>query len=284
MHLFHTWLVWLITAISLFVLALLIAIAVKFNERANPVPTADHPQHASRGRLDGRAGADPGRDRDPLLPPAARAADHPAGRSRREGDRALLVLGIRVSRPSRRGFKFDANMVRAERPEAGPAAAARGRQRDGRAGEQGRAAAGHGRRRAPRLRDAVLRPQDRRRARAASTRRGSRPTARASITASARSSAATATPTCRSRSASSAKQAYAAWLAEAKQKFASDPGRDAAPSSPPAPADTDDRRTIEVSPWHTLLDAAHARRSPRPRPSGGAGSTRRTTRTSARSI
>ena len=37
-HLFHTWLVWIITAISLFVLALLIAVAVKFNERANPVP------------------------------------------------------------------------------------------------------------------------------------------------------------------------------------------------------------------------------------------------------
>jgi cytochrome c oxidase subunit II len=38
-HLFHTWLVWIITAISLFVLALLIAVVVKFNERANPVPT-----------------------------------------------------------------------------------------------------------------------------------------------------------------------------------------------------------------------------------------------------
>jgi len=37
-HLFHTWLVWIITAISLFVLALLIAVAVKFNDRANPVP------------------------------------------------------------------------------------------------------------------------------------------------------------------------------------------------------------------------------------------------------
>jgi cytochrome c oxidase subunit 2 len=37
-HLFHTWLVWIITAISLFVLALLIAVVVKFNERANPVP------------------------------------------------------------------------------------------------------------------------------------------------------------------------------------------------------------------------------------------------------
>ena len=38
-HIFHTWLVWLITAISLFVLALLVAVVVKFNERANPVPT-----------------------------------------------------------------------------------------------------------------------------------------------------------------------------------------------------------------------------------------------------
>jgi cytochrome c oxidase subunit II len=37
-HLFHTWLVWLITAISLFVLALIVAVVVKFNERANPVP------------------------------------------------------------------------------------------------------------------------------------------------------------------------------------------------------------------------------------------------------
>ena len=38
-HTFHTYLVWIITAISLFVLALLIAVVVKFNENANPVPT-----------------------------------------------------------------------------------------------------------------------------------------------------------------------------------------------------------------------------------------------------
>ncbi|HEX8168341.1 MAG TPA: cytochrome c oxidase subunit II [Beijerinckiaceae bacterium] len=38
-HNFHTWLVWIITAISFFVLALLIAVVVKFNERANPVPS-----------------------------------------------------------------------------------------------------------------------------------------------------------------------------------------------------------------------------------------------------
>jgi cytochrome c oxidase subunit II len=36
---FHYWLLWLITAISLFVLALLVAIVVRFNERRNPVPS-----------------------------------------------------------------------------------------------------------------------------------------------------------------------------------------------------------------------------------------------------
>ena len=36
---FHTWLLWLITIVSLFVLALLVAVVVKFNENANPVPS-----------------------------------------------------------------------------------------------------------------------------------------------------------------------------------------------------------------------------------------------------
>ena len=36
---FHTALVWIITAISVFVLGLLIAVVVKFNEKANPVPS-----------------------------------------------------------------------------------------------------------------------------------------------------------------------------------------------------------------------------------------------------
>ncbi|AWM87881.1 cytochrome c oxidase subunit II [Microvirga sp. 17 mud 1-3] len=36
---FHTYLVWLIAAICLFVLALLIIIVVRFNERSNPVPS-----------------------------------------------------------------------------------------------------------------------------------------------------------------------------------------------------------------------------------------------------
>ncbi|GGH12063.1 cytochrome c oxidase subunit 2 [Alsobacter metallidurans] len=38
-HDFHTALVWIITIITLFVLGLLIAVVVKFNEKANPVPS-----------------------------------------------------------------------------------------------------------------------------------------------------------------------------------------------------------------------------------------------------
>jgi cytochrome c oxidase subunit II len=35
---FHYWLLWIITAISLFVLVLIVAIVIRFNERRNPVP------------------------------------------------------------------------------------------------------------------------------------------------------------------------------------------------------------------------------------------------------
>jgi cytochrome c oxidase subunit II len=36
---FHDWLLWIITIITLFVLGLLVAVAVKFNAKANPVPS-----------------------------------------------------------------------------------------------------------------------------------------------------------------------------------------------------------------------------------------------------
>ncbi len=36
---FHTYLVWLVTLICLFVLALIVAIVVRFNEKANPTPS-----------------------------------------------------------------------------------------------------------------------------------------------------------------------------------------------------------------------------------------------------
>src|ERR1022692_4178063 len=36
---FHNWLLWIITIITLFVLALLVVIVVKFNAKANPIPS-----------------------------------------------------------------------------------------------------------------------------------------------------------------------------------------------------------------------------------------------------
>ena len=42
---FHNWLVWIITIITLFVLGLLIAVVVKFNARANPVPAYGVGEH-----------------------------------------------------------------------------------------------------------------------------------------------------------------------------------------------------------------------------------------------
>ena len=80
-----------------------------------------------------------------------------------------------------------------------PAAPARGRQRDGGAGQQGGARPGHRRRRHPLLRGAVLRHQDRRRSPAASTRPGSRPTREGIYYGQCSELCGRITPSCRSR-------------------------------------------------------------------------------------
>ena len=45
---FHDFLLWIIAAITLFVLVLLVIVMVKFNARSNPGALAHHPQHADR--------------------------------------------------------------------------------------------------------------------------------------------------------------------------------------------------------------------------------------------
>ena len=67
---FHTSCSDIITIITLFVLALLVIVIVKFNARANPVPSQDNAQYAARGGLDGDPGADPGHHRGAVVPPA----------------------------------------------------------------------------------------------------------------------------------------------------------------------------------------------------------------------
>ncbi len=138
-HLFHTWLVWIITAISLFVLALLIAVAVKFNERANPVPA-----RTTHNTLLEVAWT--------ILPVLILVAIAiPSFRLLREQliipkpDVIVKTTGhawywsYEYPADQGGGFRFDFEHDRRQGSEAGPAAPARGRQRDGRAGQQGRA-------------------------------------------------------------------------------------------------------------------------------------------------
>ncbi len=58
-------------------------------------------QHADRGDLDACAGADPGRDRDPVDPAAAPPVYAAAGRPHGQGDRPPMVLVLRAARPWR---------------------------------------------------------------------------------------------------------------------------------------------------------------------------------------
>ena len=50
---FHNFVLRIIIAITLFVLALLLIVIVRFNAKANPAPSQDHAQHAARSGLDG---------------------------------------------------------------------------------------------------------------------------------------------------------------------------------------------------------------------------------------
>ena len=95
---FHNFLFVLITLITLFVLALLVMVVMKFNAKANPVPSQDHAQHADRGGLDADSGADPGRHRGAVVPPAVPATRHSQGRPDGQGHRQAVVLELRLSR------------------------------------------------------------------------------------------------------------------------------------------------------------------------------------------
>ena len=95
---FHNFLFWLITVITLFVLALLVIVVVKFNAKANPVPS-----RTTHNTLIEVAWT--------LIPvlilvgiavPSFRLlflrARHSQGRSDHQGDRQAVVLELRLSR------------------------------------------------------------------------------------------------------------------------------------------------------------------------------------------
>ena len=133
--------------------------SVKFNEQANPVPS----RTTHNTLLEVAWTIVPVLILVAIAIPSFRILREqlviPAARRRREGDRLRLVLGLRVSRPTRAAASSSTAQhgPRRRTCKPRPAAAARRRQRDGRAGEQGRAPAGHRRRRAAHLRRAVLR-------------------------------------------------------------------------------------------------------------------------------
>ena len=157
---FHDFLLWLITAITLFVLALLVIVVVRFNARANPTPS----------RTTHNTLLEVAWTLVPVIILVAIAV--PSFK--------LLFLQLTIppadvtvkatgkqwywsySYPDSK-FEFDFDHAQGQRAQGRPAAPARGRQRDGGAGQQGGPRPGHRRRRDPRLRRAVVRHQDRRR-------------------------------------------------------------------------------------------------------------------------
>ena len=188
---FHNWLLWIITIITLFVLALLIAVVVKFNAKANPVPS-----RTTHNTLIEVAWT--------LIPvlilvgiavPSFRLLflelDIP------KADLTIKATGKQwywsYAYPDNGKFEFDSLMAPGQ-----AAPAARRRQRDGRAGQQGDPGADHRRRRDPFLRGAGVRHQDRRHPRPPQRNLVQGHQDRHVSTASARSCAARITPSCRS--------------------------------------------------------------------------------------
>ena len=189
---FHNLLLWIITIITLFVLALLITVVVKFNARANPVPS-----RTTHNTLIEVAWT--------LIPvlilvgiavPSFRLLfqelDIP------KADLTIKATGKQwywsYAYPDNGKFEFNSLMA------AGQAApAARRRQRDGRAGQQGDPGPDHRRRRHPFLRGPGVRHQDRRHPRPPQRDLVQGHQVSACSTASARNCAARITPTCRSR-------------------------------------------------------------------------------------
>ncbi len=189
---FHNMLLWIITIITLFVLALLVMVVVKFNAKANPVPS-----RTTHNTLIEVAWT--------LIPvlilvgiavPSFRLLflelDVP------KADLTIKATGKQwywsYAYPDNGKFEFDSLMAAGQ-----AAAAARRRQRDGRAGQQGDPGPDHRRRRHPFLRGAGVRHQDRRHPRPPQRDLVQGHQGRHVSTASARNCAARTTPSCRSR-------------------------------------------------------------------------------------
>ena len=169
----------IVIVVALFVLALLLVVIFRFNSKANPVPS----------KLTHHTGLEIAWTVLPILILVVIAIPSfrllyfqqviPKAGHHHQGDRHAVVLVLRVSGQWRHRLRCQHG--RRGRSQAGAAAPSRHRQRGRRAGRQERPRPGHRRRRDPFLHHA--RPSASRSMpfRAASTRPGSRPSAKASI-------------------------------------------------------------------------------------------------------
>ena len=94
---FHNWLLVIITVITLFVLALLVMVVVKFNARANPVPSRTTHNTLIEVAWTLIPVLILVEHRGAVVPPAVPGARHSEGRSDRQGDRQAVVLELRLS-------------------------------------------------------------------------------------------------------------------------------------------------------------------------------------------
>ncbi len=94
---FHDFLLYIITAITLFVLALLLIVIFKFNSRANPVPS----KTTHNTLIEVAWTVIPVIILVVIAVPSFRLLfaqlDHPAGRRHHQGDRQAVVLDLRLS-------------------------------------------------------------------------------------------------------------------------------------------------------------------------------------------
>ena len=138
---FHNFLFWLITVITLFVLALLVIVIVKFNAKANPVPS----KTTHNTLIEVAWTIIPVLILVVIAIPSFRLLffqlDLP------KADLTIKATGKQwywtYAYPDNGPFEFNSIMAAAQGREAGPAAAARRRQRGGRADQQDRARADH---------------------------------------------------------------------------------------------------------------------------------------------
>ena len=144
MHVFHNGLLLpIIIVISLFVLALLLYVMFRFNEKANPVPS----------RTTHHTGLEVAWTVIPVMIlvviaiPSFRLLTKqialPEGRHDREGHRQAVVLVLQYPKDQDGGFEFDCEHARRGQAASRAAAPARRRQRGGGSGRQGGSRPGH---------------------------------------------------------------------------------------------------------------------------------------------